>query len=59
MKSIAIIYTGPMPEIEVPIHGVAKRNGQPILVTEDVAKDFLARGDWIEAKQARRNSKPE
>ena len=57
MKTVPLIYTGPLPEVEIPIAGQAKRHGKPVLVTEDVAKELLARGDFIEAKQ-QRNGKP-
>ena len=52
MKSIALIYRGPLPEVHV--HGItAARAGKPITVSEPVATELLARGDFIEAAQTR------
>lgn len=58
MKTIPVIYTGSLPEVEIPNAGLARRNGKPVLVAEAVAKELLDRGDFIEGKQTR-NGKPD
>lgn len=57
MKTIPIIYTGTLAEVEIEIrHGqtlTAKRGGKPVLVAETLAAELLARGDFIAGDQHR------
>jgi hypothetical protein len=56
MKTIELIYQGPFPELEIPIgqdRTVLAPRGKPVALPEHMAKEFLARGDFIEARQQR------
>ncbi len=57
MKTIPLIYQGPLPIVQIEIsQGIileAARHGAPVLVSETLAAELLARGDFIEATQSR------
>lgn len=57
IKTVGIIYKGPLPEIQVEVaqgrHIEAKLDGKPIVVPEHIANELVARGDFIPAAQTR------
>ena len=58
MKTIAVIYQGPLPEVHIEVgpgrHVEAVRGGKPVLLPENIATELLERGkDFIPAEQKR------
>ena len=46
--NVSVIYTGHMPEIDVPVAGSMKRftRGKPDTLPRDIAENLLQRADW-------------
>ena len=57
MKTVPILYIGPMPAVQIEIAQgrtlEAKRGGAAVVVSEAIADELLARGDFINADQHR------
>lgn len=52
----SIIYTGPMPEIQVevgPARHVEAKLGKAVMVPKAIADELIARGDFIDGAQDR------
>ncbi len=56
MKTVELIYQGPFASLEIPIGQdriILAPRGKPVALPEDLAREFLSRGDFIEARQQR------
>jgi len=56
MKSISVIYAGPLPQLEVEVareRYVTAIRGKSVDLPEKIASELLQRGDFLPAEQQR------